>query len=158
MSASWTVRAATAADIDALVSFNAAMALETEDKALDAQTLRQGVLALLQREDLGHYLVVEAAAGQVAGSLAITFEWSDWRNGLFWWIQSVYVLPEHRRGGAFSALYREVERRARQTPGVCGIRLYVENENRPAQATYAALGMDLAHYRMFEVDFSAGAS
>lgn len=85
-----------------------------------------------------------------AGTLMLTFEWSDWRNGLWWWIQSVYVEPSQRRGGVFAALYRHVETLARAAPGVIGLRLYVEHANAAAQRTYAALGMHDAGYRIYE--------
>jgi ribosomal protein S18 acetylase RimI-like enzyme len=92
--------------------------------------------------------------GRVVGQLMVTYEWSDWRNGAFWWIQSVYVLPEARRCGAFSALYSHVERLAKATPGVCGLRLYVELANERAQATYRRCGMTDAGYRVMEADYS----
>ena len=95
--------------------------------------------------------------GRVVGQLMITYEWSDWRNGVFWWIQSVYVLPEARRLGVFSELYAHLERLAKATPGVCGLRLYVEHANERAQATYRRCGMVDAGYRVMEVDYSGAA-
>jgi GNAT superfamily N-acetyltransferase len=142
-----TVRLACAADIDALVEFNAAMAQETEAKTLDPAALRAGVAAVLAESRRGFYLIAECA-GKTAGCLMITYEWSDWRNGDWWWLQSVYVRPEHRRGGVFRALYAEVERRAAAT-GAVGLRLYVERDNRRAQQTYAALGMGEESYRLY---------
>jgi GNAT superfamily N-acetyltransferase len=142
------VRTATAADIDVLVQFNAAMAIETEAKTLDPQVLRAGVAAVLAEARRGFYLIAEQA-GQVAGSLMITYEWSDWRNGDWWWFQSVYVRPEHRRGGVFRALYAEVERLAAARADVVGVRLYVERDNVHAQRTYQSLGMREDHYRMY---------
>ena len=142
------VRNATAADIDVIVQFNAAMALETEAKTLDPTVLRAGVAAVFAEPRRGFYLVAECA-GEVAGCLMITYEWSDWRNGDWWWLQSVYVLPEHRRGGVFRALYAEVERRAAARADVVGVRLYVEQDNRHAQKTYAALGMHDEQYRIY---------
>jgi ribosomal protein S18 acetylase RimI-like enzyme len=88
--------------------------------------------------------------------MMITYEWSDWRNGLFWWIQSVYVEPRFRSQGVFKALYRHVEHLARTTPGVCGLRLYVENSNSQAQEIYQRLGLQRTAYQMFEVDFILG--
>ena len=143
-----SVRSATAADIDVIVQFNAAMARETEAKTLDPRVLHAGVAAVFAEPRRGFYLVGEHA-GQVAGCLMITYEWSDWRNGDWWWLQSVYVLPEHRRGGVFRALYAEVERRAAARADVVGLRLYVEQDNRHAQKTYAALGMHEEQYRMY---------
>lgn len=142
------VRAATAADIDAIVEFNAAMAMETESKNLPREILRAGVAAVFDDPRRGFYRVAEVD-GIVAGCLMITFEWSDWRNGDWWWLQSVYVKPEFRRGGVFRALYDDIERAAQSTPHVVGVRLYVEKENRRAQNTYASLGMHEADYLMF---------
>ena len=88
--------------------------------------------------------------GVAVGTLMLTSEWSDWRNGDWWWIQSVYVPEAHRRGGVFAAMYRHVEQLARATPGVIGLRLYVETDNAAAQRTYAALGMQDAGYAMYE--------
>ena len=142
------VRPATAADIDVIVQFNAAMAVETEAKTLDPKVLRAGVAAVLAEPRRGFYLIAEHA-GEVAGCLMITYEWSDWRNGDWWWLQSVYVRPEHRRGGVFRALYAEVEQLAGARADVVGLRLYVEQDNRHAQETYAALGMHEEQYRMY---------
>jgi GNAT superfamily N-acetyltransferase len=91
--------------------------------------------------------------GSAVGTLMFTREWSDWRNGDWWWIQSVYVAPEHRRQGVYRALYRHVEQLARATPDVIGLRLYVERDNQRAQQTYTALGMVDAGYRIFEAEF-----
>jgi GNAT superfamily N-acetyltransferase len=101
----------------------------------------------------GRYFVAEAG-GRPVGQLMITYEWSDWRNGRFWWIQSVYVLPDARRGGVFRALFRHLEDMARDDPGVCGIRLYVERDNLRAQATYRHCGLADAGYAVMEVDYS----
>jgi ribosomal protein S18 acetylase RimI-like enzyme len=141
------VRSATAADIDVIVQFNTAMALETEAKTLDPSVLRAGVAAVFAEPRRGFYLIAERA-GEVAGCLLITYEWSDWRNGDWWWLQSVYVHPEHRRGGVFRALYAQVERLAAARDAF-GIRLYVEQDNRRAQETYIALGMHEEQYRMY---------
>jgi ribosomal protein S18 acetylase RimI-like enzyme len=148
-SSSFAVRAATTADIAVLVEFNAAMARETENKTLDPAILQPGVAAVLAQPQRGFYLIAEQGA-QVAGCLMVTFEWSDWRNGDWWWLQSVYVRPGFRRAGVFRALYHEIERRAVATPGVVGVRLYVEQENERAQQTYVTLGLTPAHYRMYE--------
>jgi GNAT superfamily N-acetyltransferase len=143
------LRAATSADLEHLVEFNAAMALETEALVLDRERLRRGVAALLAEPARGRYRVAELD-GQVVAALLLTFEWSDWRCGDWWWIQSVYVRPEARRRGVFRALYRSVEDEARADTGVCGLRLYVERDNVSAQNTYASLGMAETHYRMYE--------
>jgi len=146
------VRPARAQDADDIARFNLAMALETEGKALDPATLRAGVDAVLADARHGFYLVAEAD-GANAGCLMITYEWSDWRNGQWWWLQSVYVPEEFRRRGVFRALHAEAERRARATSGVIGLRLYVERENVNAQSTYARLGMHDSGYRLFETEF-----
>jgi GNAT superfamily N-acetyltransferase len=143
------IRPARPEDAGDIARFNVAMALETEDKALDPATLRAGVDAVLADARHGFYLVAEAD-GTNAGCLMITYEWSDWRNGQWWWLQSVYVQEEFRRYGVFRALYAEVERRVRATPDAIGLRLYVERDNRRAQATYATLGMHETDYRLYE--------
>ncbi|MDQ2971430.1 MAG: GNAT family N-acetyltransferase [Rhodanobacteraceae bacterium] len=147
-----TIRDATRADIPHLVEWNAAMAQETEGKTLDCDVLARGIAAVFDDPHRGFYLVAERGV-ESAGCLLITYEWSDWRNGDWWWLQSVYVVPAARRGGAFRALYAEVERRARAGPGVIGLRLYVERDNARAQKTYAALGMEEERYRMFRRGF-----
>jgi GNAT superfamily N-acetyltransferase len=143
------IRLAEAADAVDIVRFNAAMAIETEHRKLDEAVLRAGVEAALADARHGFYLVAESA-GRVVACLLITYEWSDWRNGQWWWLQSVYVQEEFRRYGVFRALYAEVERRVRATPDAIGLRLYVERDNRRAQATYATLGMHETDYRLYE--------
>ncbi len=155
MTEQWRIRDADLGDLDRLVEYNCAMAEETESRRLDSERVRAGIRRLLEQPALGRYLVVCAADGAISGAMMLTTEWSDWRNGLFWWIQSVYVAPKYRRTGVFSAVYRHVEREARATPDVCGLRLYVERENVGAQGTYLNLGMHETDYRLFEVDFSA---
>lgn len=135
-----------------IADFNHAMALETENKRLDRSTLLSGVRAVLENEDLGFYLVARIGE-DVVGCLLITTEWSDWRNGLFWWIQSVYVAPESRGKGVFSALYSHVSHEARSRSDVCGLRLYVEKENERARRTYLRLGMTETDYRLLEIEF-----
>jgi ribosomal protein S18 acetylase RimI-like enzyme len=143
------VRAAEPADREVLVGFARSMARETEGKDLDAATLRAGVDALLADPGRGRTFVVESG-GRVVASLMLTLEWSEWRNGFFWWIQSVYVAPEERRRGHYRRLHEHVRALAAAAPDVCGIRLYVEEENATAQATYRSLGMEEAPYRIFE--------
>lgn len=149
------VRDAYPTDVETLAAANAAMALETEHKTLDPQTVRLGVAAALNDPTHGRYFVAESGSGAVVGQLMVTFEWSDWRNGQFWWIQSVYVDPPARRNGVFKALYGHVERLARSSPGVCGLRLYVEHDNTAAQRTYRRCGMVEAGYRVMEVDYTS---
>jgi ribosomal protein S18 acetylase RimI-like enzyme len=143
------IRTATPEDVDALVEFNQAMALETEGKTLDTDILRAGVSAVFGDEKKGFYVVVEQE-GSVAAGLMVTTEWSDWRNGWFWWIQSVYVRPEYRGKGLYGRLYEFVKERAAAAGNVCGFRLYVEKENDRAQRVYEKLGMDKTYYLMYE--------
>lgn len=149
------VRRAVLADLAHLVEFNGAMARETEDRELDVTRLTLGVRAVLERTECGRYWIAERD-GRAVGCLLITREWSDWRNGWFWWVQSVYVIAEARRQGIYRALYEHVLAEARAAGDVCGVRLYVDDENRPAQAVYERLGMQRARYRMYEVDFVLG--
>jgi GNAT superfamily N-acetyltransferase len=143
------LRRATKADQATLVEFNRAMALETEHKVLDPEVLSCGVAAVFDDAAKGFYLVAELD-GTVAGQLMITTEWSDWRNGWFWWIQSVDVSPKARQQGIFRQLYHEVERMAKVKGDIVGLRLYVERDNVPAQRTYLSLGMKDAGYLLFE--------
>ena len=155
------VREAEPADAALLARWARAMALETEHRHLDEATVRAGVAAGIADAARARYFVAMQDAplagretiGVAVGTLMLTREWSDWRNGDWWWIQSVYVAPEHRRQGVFAALYRHVERLARATPGVIGLRLYVERANATAQRTYAALGMQDAGYSIYEAAF-----
>ncbi|RME28395.1 MAG: GNAT family N-acetyltransferase [Deltaproteobacteria bacterium] len=142
------VRFAGPGDLDVIVEGNRAMALETEDVVLDPDTVRAGVAAGLAGAVDARYLLA-TRGGRVAGQLMVTREWSDWRNGPVWWIQSVYVWPEFRRQGVYRALYAAVLDEARAA-GAVGVRLYVDARNTAAQRTYAALGMDGDHYRVFE--------
>ena len=146
------VRPARASDAPIIADFNQRMALETEDRALDAALLGQGVEALLRDPAKGSYFVADAQ-GPVVGQLMLTYEWSDWRNGNFWWIQSVYVRPEFRRRGVFKALFQHVSQLAGQRRDVCGLRLYVDKHNRQAHAVYAQLGMKPTSYEVYELDF-----
>ncbi len=144
-----TIQRATLSHQTAIAQFNAAMALETEDTHLLPHVISAGVAALINNPDRGFYLVA-TIDGEPVGSLMITFEWSDWRNGLFWWIQSVYVRPDHRGKGVYRALYQAVKTLAHADSNVCGYRLYVEQENERAQKTYKSLGMSKTHYQIYE--------
>jgi len=150
---SYRIRRAGRAEIPLLVRFNQAMALESEDKPLDGPTIDAGLQNLFDRPSDGYYLIALDDNDAAVGAMMLTFEWSDWRNGRFWWIQSVYVTPTHRRHGVYRALHEHVRRAALADPEVCGLRLYVERENRGAMATYAAMGMAETHYRLFEEEF-----
>lgn len=146
------IRPAVRADVPYLVAFNQAMAQETEGKILADAILTNGVQRLFDHPQFGQYWLAEVS-GEVVGSLLLTYEWTDWRDGLIWWIQSVYVRPETRRMGIFKAMYCHVETLARADKEVRGLRLYVEEENHRAQKTYASLGMERTHYLMYEVIF-----
>lgn len=160
------IRRGRSADWQALVEFNCQMAKETENLVLDKETVTNGVQALLADNSQGFYVIAEVdgvavnrspAEGEmaeIAGSLMVTTEWSDWRNGVFWWVQSVYIRPEFRRQGIYRQLYAHVKKLAAEADHVCGFRLYVEKENEVAQKTYEALGMDETHYLMYEEGWS----
>jgi GNAT superfamily N-acetyltransferase len=148
-----TIRPARPADAAVIADFNSRLAWETEQRRLASATVRRGVEALLSDPAKGIYFVAEVE-GKVVGQLLITYEWSDWRNGNFWWIQSVYVAADFRQAGVFRALFDEVRRRARDRHDVCGLRLYVERHNTRAQQAYEKLGMGRAHYEIFELDWS----
>jgi ribosomal protein S18 acetylase RimI-like enzyme len=143
------VRPAAPSDVDTLATFNVAMAFETEQIALDPGTVRRGVAAVLADPAKGSYRVA-TRAGAVVGQLMITTEWSDWRCGFWWWIQSVYVAADARRGGVYRALHRSVLEDAERAGDVRGVRLYVEQENTRAQRAYEALGMARGRYLVFE--------
>ncbi|HQU86914.1 MAG TPA: GNAT family N-acetyltransferase [Pyrinomonadaceae bacterium] len=143
------IRLATAADAKNLVEFNQAMALETEGKRLDSDILTNGVGSVFQDEKKGFYVVAEEN-GTICGGLMVTFEWSDWRNSWFWWIQSVYILPEFRGRSIYRSMYEFVKEKAVAEKNVCGFRLYVEKENGTAQKVYEKLGMESSHYLMYE--------
>ena len=144
-----TIRPATSEDSDVVVDFNRRLAEESEGKKLDAALLRAGVAQALTDPHKTLYFLAEDA-GLVIGQIMITTEWSDWRNGWFWWIQSVYVRPEARRRGVFRTLFEHVSHAARQDPTVIGLRLYVDHQNHAAQATYRRLGMVETGYLVLE--------
>jgi ribosomal protein S18 acetylase RimI-like enzyme len=150
------IRPARQDDVDTIVVFNAAMALETERRRLDLATLRKGILAFLGSPMYGFYVVAELLEDnsyKLVGQLMITYEWSDWRNGVFWWIQSVYVVPDRRGLGVFRALHDHILVQAKADSQVCGIRLYVERENRRAQNVYRRVGLLPSIYTVYEQDF-----
>lgn len=149
---SFQIRKADPQDSQVIARFNQLMARETEQKGLDPETLLKGVLAVLQDESKGLYYLAEEN-GIVVGQLMITYEWSDWRNGMFWWIQSVYVEETSRKKGVYRALHEHVLRLAKKTSGICGLRLYVDAHNKHAKETYTRLGMTKTEYELFEIDF-----
>ena len=147
------IRYADKTDIQLIAQNNQAMALETEDKRLNDSVIIPGVEAIFNDPKLGFYLILEISGIQ-AGQLMVTPEWSDWRNGLFWWIQSVYVKPEFRNKGVYRALHEETRRLAKENGNVVGIRLYVDHDNSGAQAVYKKMGMKESNYVFFEEDWS----
>ncbi|MEW6302236.1 MAG: GNAT family N-acetyltransferase [Verrucomicrobiota bacterium] len=146
------IRAAQPLDLDVLVDYNLRIAQETEGRELDAAIVRRGVQRLFDDPQKGVYYVTELD-GAVAGQLLITYEWSDWRNGDFWWIQSVYVAERFRQHGVFKALFQHVKALADARPDVCGIRLYMDAHNDRARAAYERLGLKPTNYQVFEIDF-----
>ncbi|MDI6875715.1 MAG: N-acetyltransferase [Methanomicrobiales archaeon] len=150
-----TVRPAGIRDIETIAENNRAMARETEGRELDPPIVRRGVEAVIRDPARGFYLLAEHE-GEVVGQCMVTFEWSDWRCGTFWWIQSVYVRGEWRRRGIFRRLFGTLAAQARSRPDVAGLRLYVRRENRAAQAAYRSAGMEETRYAMFETVFQRG--
>ncbi len=143
------IRKAVLSDSKALADFNTSMAKETEGINLIPGVIGSGVEAMINNPQMGFYLVVEDA-GNIQASLMVTTEWSDWRNGLFWWIQSVYVNQQYRRQGLYRQLYQHVKSLAETDSQVCGFRLYVEHDNHIAQKTYRSLGMEETGYKLYE--------
>jgi ribosomal protein S18 acetylase RimI-like enzyme len=143
------IRIANAHDAGALIEFNQAMALETEGKRLDPAKISDGVAAVFADEKKGFYVVAEDNDA-IVGGLMVTYEWSDWRNAWFWWIQSVYIRTEARGQSLYTRMYEFVKDRAVQAGNVCGFRLYVETGNTNAQGVYDAVGMQRSHYIMYE--------
>lgn len=146
---SLTIRRGQPADAEVVAEYNRLLALETEGKTLDRDTLDRGVRAVLADSARGMYFLAELD-GAVVGQLMLTYEWSDWRNGWIWWIQSVYVRSDARRRGVFRALYEHAVAETRAQPDVVALRLYVERDNRTAQQTYLRLGMSQTGYLVLE--------
>ncbi|MFQ6034549.1 MAG: GNAT family N-acetyltransferase [Sedimentisphaerales bacterium] len=136
-------------DAVALVKFNMALAWETEHKQLSLPLVSKAVRTLLKNPQYGFYVVAEKSS-EVIGSCMVTFEWSDWRCGLLWWIQSVYVKPEFRQRGVFKRLYEYLKDKASHQSNVCGFRLYVEQSNHTAVSTYEKVGMKKTSYKVYE--------
>ncbi len=147
------VRDAVPADVDVIAEFNARLARESEARELDLGILKPGVAAVLSDRGRGRYFVAMVGA-EIAGQVMITTEWSDWRNGWFWWIQSVYVAERFRGHGVYRTLHRHVESAARAEGNVIGLRLYVEEENRRARTTYEHQAMHETGYLLYETDWS----
>ena len=155
-----SIRDAIRADIDHIVEFQQAMAIETEGRALDPSTIRQGITAVFEDPQKGFYIVAvvsddgDDALQQVVGSLLMTYEWSDWSNATHWWIQSVYVDATWRRRGVYRAMYDHILGMTKGRSDICSIRLYVERTNTIAQQTYNNLGMHHSHYDLYEIDLT----
>jgi GNAT superfamily N-acetyltransferase len=150
------IRAANLDDVESIITFSAAMALETEKRQLNVARLREGTLSLLNTPSYGFFMVAEIGNGEqrrLIGQLMITYEWSDWRNGVFWWIQSVYVDPAWRRRGVFRRIHEAVVSQAKADVKVCGLRLYVEQDNHTAEAVYQRVGLKRSVYKVYEEDF-----
>jgi GNAT superfamily N-acetyltransferase len=150
------IRAANLDDVESIITFSAAMALETENRQLNVARLREGTLSLLNTPSYGFFIVAEIRDGEqrrLIGQLMITYEWSDWRNGVFWWIQSVYVDPAWRRRGVFRRIHEAVVSQAKADVKVCGLRLYVEQDNHTAEAVYQRVGLKRSVYKVYEEDF-----
>ena len=145
------IRKALNKDIDVIARYNYNLAYETENKILDMNILTKGVEAIIKDENKGIYHVCEIN-GEVVGQIMYTFEWSDWRNGTFLWIQSVYVNKEFRGMGVFKALYKFIRDISDNDNNICGIRLYVEKENTIAKKTYKNIGMKECNYYIYEYD------
>lgn len=149
----WSIRKGQPRDRAVVVEFNRSLALETEGRVLDESRLVPGVEAALSDPSKGTYWLAEAPCG-VIGQLMLTLEWSDWRNGWFWWLQSVYVKPDWRGRGVFRSLEDAVQSEALRHHDVCGLRLYMEPRNHRARETYGRLGWTVAGYELLEKDFT----
>lgn len=144
-----SIRKASASDIEVITDFQLKLAEETENVKLDANVVTKGLAALLGDPSKGvYYLAIDN--GEPVGCHLITFEWSEWRNGNVWWLQSVYVKESHRKKKVFSAMYENIRQMIKNDPGILGLRLYVDKSNERAQQVYVSLGMDGEHYTVFE--------
>ena len=150
----FVIRAATLDDVTTITEFNLRLAEETERVSLDRELVTQGVTALIRERSRGNYWVACSSGDTIIGQLMHTREWSDWRNGDIWWIQSVYVDKDHRRRGVFTQLHSHLRTLATSDPGVVGLRLYVEFDNLAARTTYERLGLHKARYQVMEDLFS----
>ena len=147
-----TIREAQASDKHVVADFNNKLAVETENRSLDPDLLLPGVTTILADQSKGRYWLA-GIGDEIIGQIGVTYEWSDWRDGTWWWIQSVYVAREYRRHGVFSRLYKHVESLAKADPEACGLRLYVERHNNRARETYRSMGMDDPGYQVMESYF-----
>lgn len=144
------IRPGQPADAATIAEYQVVMARETEDLALDPDTVRRGVEAVFADEAKGRYWIAEGPEGEIVGCMLTQDEWSDWRNGHVWWIHSVYVVPAWRGRGIFRRLYQRVKHEVESTPGLAGLRLYVDKRNASAREVYEAMGMSAEHYDLYE--------
>jgi len=148
-----TITCAAPVDTAVIARFNEAMAWETEHRRLHGPTVLAGTRALMERSEFGRYFLAKID-GRAVGQAMVTYEWSDWRNGVIWWLQSVYVSPEYRRRGVFTTILKHIEHAARASEDAVGLRLYVETENEPAMATYKKLNFTPSGHVVYEMDWS----
>jgi GNAT superfamily N-acetyltransferase len=144
-----TIQKAEPQHIDVLIDFQQRLAHESEGVVLDASTLRKGMQALFADPGKGFYNIV-SDDGEIVACHMITYEWSDWRNGMVWWLQSVYVKESHRKKGIFKMMYDNVISLIGKNPNLIGLRLYVDKSNERAMKVYGAMGMDGSHYTVYE--------
>lgn len=135
-------------DVESIAQFQVDMAMESEGTQLDKDTVTKGVSAAMADENKGLYYIARVD-GKAVGSLMLTREWSDWNNGWYWWIQSVYVEPDYRRQGVYKSMYQAVCTDAKQQ-NVAQVRLYVDKTNTRGQEVYSSLGMQESHYLIYE--------
>jgi len=147
------IRDATPADRAIIADFNSRLAWETEHKRLDPETIARGVARALGSRDLCRYFVAELN-GEVIGQAMVTYELTDWRDGVLWWFQSVYVAEPHRGRGVFKTLFQHIAAAAQADPQVRGLRLYVEHENSRARRVYEQLGLAPSGHLIYERDWS----
>ncbi|KUG19191.1 MAG: GNAT family N-acetyltransferase [Methanomicrobiaceae archaeon] len=147
------LRRAGPGDAAAIAEHNLILSVETETRRLDPATVRCGVEAVLSDPAKGFYVLAESG-GRIAGQCMVTFEWSDWRCGYFWWIQSVFVQEAYRRTGVFSRIFEAIDREARKRPDVVGIRLYADRDNLAALEAYRSLGLRTTRYLLLERDYT----
>jgi ribosomal protein S18 acetylase RimI-like enzyme len=145
----YKIRDANPADAATIAEFNNCIARETENRSLEPGVIQPGVATILSDSTKGRYWVAERD-GEIVGQIMVTYEWSDWRNGTFWWIQSVYVAADHRGKGVFRTLMSQIEAKAKDDPDCCGLRLYVHHENESALHTYRKLGFQKLDYEVYE--------
>ena len=144
-----TIQKALPKHIDILIDFQQRLAFESEGVTLEATTLRKGMEAMFADPGKGFYYIA-SDGDEIVGCHSITYEWSDWRNGMAWWLQSVYVRESHRKKGVFKVMYDNVISMIKKDPNLIALRLYVDKSNESAMKVYASMGMDGSHYTVYE--------